>query len=351
MAVRETSGEIEAVAAEWAARVDNGPLDPPDQALLESWLAGDARRLGAYARAQAAFIHARRAKALGAGFDPDAYLATHGVTAETVDAEFPETLAQAVARGEAEPTRAAGLRRRTFLIGGGAVAASVAAALGLGWQAAAQTYSTARGEIRLVPLEDGSTITLNTASTARVTFSRRQRLVELVEGEALFDVAEDAERPFVVSASPARVRAIGTSFTVSRLHRQPVQVLVAQGVVEVERPGSAKRASRVTANARAVLAGSAPIKVTPLAATDIARALAWREGMLLFEDAPLHRAASEFARYSDMHILFADESVGQETVTGLFAANNPAGFAKAVALGLDLRVRRDRAGIVLERPE
>jgi transmembrane sensor len=71
--------------------------------------------------------------------------------------------------------------------------------------------------------------------------------------------------------------------------------------------------------------------------------------MLSFDDTPLSEAAEAFARYSDRKIRLADMAVGAETVTGLYAANDPEGFARAVALGLDLHVQSAPGGIIVSR--
>ena len=334
---RETSAEIDAVAAGWAARVDAAPLDRAAQAELDTWLAADTRRLGGYARARAMLAHAGRLQAFGTEFDPDAYRSHH---------QAPRPVAIEAEMAPAEPL----VRRRSFLIGGGAaVAASVAAAVGFSWQAAAATYTTRRGEIRLIPFEDGSSMTLNTASTARVKFTSTERHVELVEGEAMFDVARDHVRPFVVAAGDMKVRGTGSSFTVQRLASHPVQVMVRRGEVEIDRTGlRSGTAQRVAANMRAVSTPTGS-EIVPLAPAEVSRELAWREGMLSFEDVPLKQAADEFARYSDTRIAFADPAIGNETVTGLFAANNPIGFAKSVALSLDLKADPHAGDVVLRR--
>lgn len=338
MTQRETSAEINETAAGWAARIDGAQLDDGAQAQLDDWLAGDPRRLGAYARARALFVHSGRLKAFGDDFDPDAYFL-----------ESPEAAPSEALDDRAEETA---MRRRRFLAAGGAaIAAATAGILGFSLEAAARTYKTGRGEIRLVPLKDGSSMTLNTSSTARISFTDEQRHVELIEGEAIFDVARDAERPFVVKAGDTHVRAVGTSFTVRRLTQEPVQILVRQGTVEVNRTGAHKGSvQRLSANMRAVASPTAPmIFTTTVAPTELMLELAWREGMLAFEDAPLQQAADQFARYSEMHIAFAEPAIGRETVTGLFAANDPAGFARSVALGLDLKADISGGTIVLRR--
>jgi transmembrane sensor len=312
MSERETGEVIDAQAADWAARVDAGPLSAEEQSALDAWLEGDSRRLGAYARARAVFAHVQRARALGPDFDA---------------AEF-------VVPVSARP--AAPSRRQLWT--GGAAAAALAATAGAGLQWRSTHFHTRLGEVRLVPLPDGSSMTLNTASRATIAFSKSERRVRLVQGEAIFDVAKDAARPFLVDAADTQVRAVGTSFVVRRLADRPVQVVVCEGVVEVKRGTTAFTPPiRVAANTRAVAADHGVFTASTVSATEIRRELVWREGFLAFEDEPLQQAITEFARYSDTPIVVDDPAVAEETVTGLFRANNPAGFAKAVAEALDLK--------------
>jgi transmembrane sensor len=328
MAGRETSQVIDAKAADWAARVDRGPLSAPEQSALDAWLAGDSRRLGAYAKARAVFAHVQRARALGPGFDA---------------ADF----------AEPPPARAvpsAPSRRRVLWLGGGAAAAAVVA-VGGGLRLRGDRFQTRLGEVRLVPLADGSSITLNTASRVAVAFSRTERRVRLIEGEALFEVAKDPARPFLVEAGDTQVRAIGTSFTVRCLADSPVQVLVRQGVVEVKHglAPAAAPAVRVAANTRAVASADGAVAASSMAPSQVTRELVWREGLLAFEDVTLEQAAAEFARYSDTRIVIDDPAVARETVTGLFSSNNPSGFAKAVASTLDLRAEAAPGQVRLSR--
>ncbi len=345
MMARKTSELIDATAADWAVRVDHAPLDPLERSQLEAWLAADVRRLGAYARARAVMAHAHRAKALGAGFDPDGFLVSQARTPSAATPSDDERRNEPPEPGRHMP------RRALLTAGTGALAAGILVAAGISWPAAALTYRTRKGEVRLVRLADGSGMTLNTASAARVRFTDGERRVELLEGEALFDVCRNPARPFVVAAGDTRVRALGTSFAVSRLAAEPVRVLVRQGTVEVEGPRSVRLTTRVLANSSATVSEAGPIRVTPVASGEVSRELAWHQGMLSFEDRPLREAASEFARYADTRIGFADPAIGDETVTGLFAANNPAGFARSAALSLGLKARFSADVIILSRPK
>lgn len=336
-AKRDSSDEIDAVAAHWAARVDGAALSRAEQAELDCWLAADSRRLGAYAKARAVFAHVRRAQALGPNFHPD----------EFAHNDDPFALAPwPLPRGV--PTR------RRFLAYGGAAAAGVALTAGLIFRNRAVSYATDLGEVRAVPLADGSTVTLNTNSRIAVNFTDERRSIRLLSGEALFDVAKDRARPFLVDAGDTEVRAVGTSFTVSRLDQRPTAVLVREGVVEVNRRGGMAGAGapliRLEANSRAIAAmETSAVTTSAVPPTQIVRELAWREGMLSFEDVRLDQAAAEFARYSDTHIVITDPAVGARTVTGLFAARNPTGFAETVATVLDLRAEAGPGVVELHR--
>lgn len=308
--VPQTAHEIDAAAADWAARADRG-LSPEEAQTLEAWLAGDIRRVGAYAKARAVMLYTDRAQALGRTYDPEAFRA---------------------AGAPARPSR-------RLLIGGTAAAAVAAAVFGVGLRLKPVVYSTRRGEVRVISLQDGSVITLNTASKVAVSYSERRRDVKLVAGEALFDVAHDQSRPFVVAAGDTQVRAVGTSFTVSHIGATPVRVLVREGVVEVNRPKLAAPV-RAAANTR-VLAPIQAISVESAAvpAAEVGRALAWREGRIAFEGETLAQAAEQFSRYSDIRIVIADAGTANEEITGLFQANDPVGFAQAVATSLDLKTQ------------
>lgn len=327
MSERETSKAIDDDAADWAAKVDRGPLAQEASRALDAWLASDSRRLGAFARARAIAIHSERARALGPTFDPD----------------------QFISKAKTAPA----LSRRSVMSLVGAAAASVAAvAVGVAYSSRGTAYQTRLGEIRLAPLEDGSVITLNTASRVTVGYTDDQRTVRLVAGEAFFEVAKNPDRPFVVLAGDTAVRAVGTSFVVRRLPGQPVEVLVREGLVEVTRRSETNaRAVPVAANAKAVSLERGEIAATTavLEPAAVVRAMSWREGKLTFEGDTLEAAAEEFARYSDIRIVIADPILAKQTITGLFTATDPAGFAQAVAISLAARAEVRNGEVVLSR--
>lgn len=304
-----TSQQVDDQAAHWAALRDLG-LSPAQQEAFELWLTADKRHLGAYARAEGALIRVER---------------TRGCLGE-----FPTT-----------PAAPKFSRRRMIL--SGSVAAGFAAAGFIGgalWRRSRHLlYTTGKGEVREILLADGSVVTLNTNSAVEVHYTDNARDIRLLRGEALFDVAKNKARPFVVRADDTLVRAVGTAFTVSLLPEKPVSVLVKEGVVEMKRAAAAAAAVpvRVRANNQAIAPRNAPITTAPIAESKLARNLAWEYGRLAFDDQTLQDAANEYARYSDIHIV-VDPAIANKTITGSFVSNDPVGFARHAATLLDLQV-------------
>jgi len=306
--VKKTAHQIDAEAAGWAARIDRGPLEPGEERVFDAWLRGDVRCTGAFGRMRALALATERARALGPDFDPTAFR--------------PAPL----------------MERRTALRLGGAIAASALIAMTGAWQVLRNRsrFSTGKGETKVVALKDGSVVTLNTASEIQVNYSDATRAVELIHGEALFDVAKNKARPFVVAAGDTSVRVVGTSFTVRHLDATPVQVLVREGIVEVFKPLADTAPVRITANDMAVApADGDVIAASAVPAAQVHRQLAWQNGQLAFEGETLSQAVQEFSRYSDTRIMIDDPALAKEEIAGLFKATDPIGFAQKIAVSLN----------------
>jgi len=310
---RETAADIDEAAADWAARADRG-LSAAEAAQLDEWLRGDVRRSGAYARMTWALMSTEQASA--------------------------------------EPARAPRrATRRMWLGAGGAIAASLAVAGVYLGSERPLSYATRRGERTVVSLDDGSVITLNTNTRLQVRYTTRRREIRLIEGEALFDVAKDADRPFVVTARNADVRAVGTSFTVSNVRSAPVEVLVREGIVDVTRSDTPQAApARVMANSRAILAGdTGAVAVAHVDQVELGADLAWKDGQIVFRGETLAAAAARFGRYSDIGIVIVDPELGAERIAGVFNANDPVGFARSMALSLNAKVEISAEAVRLSR--
>jgi Fe2+-dicitrate sensor, membrane component len=346
----QSSDRIETLAALWAAKVAGGPLTPDDQCCLDRWLAADIRHAGAFARAQAILLRMDRLRAIGG---PALRASVPEVPAELVDVEVPPEVIVpdgAVERPLPQLRRLPTMNRRRALLAGSAAASFVVAGLlGAGLIRNSRSrrdvpadpverIATRRGETRKVRLADGSVVTLNTNSIVSVHFTDKTRDIHLEYGEALFNVAKNKSRPFIVTTSDAVIRAVGTAFTVRALPERSVQVLVQEGVVEVShRDQQTGKAIRAAAETKAVIASNAPIAVHTVPRVEVERNLAWRYGQISFENVRLADAAQEFARYSDTKIA-VDPAVANHTITGMFPSNDPAGFAKAAATVLNLHV-------------
>ncbi len=348
--------EIDRRAAEWAAKLAGGNLTPGEREDFDSWRDADIRHLGALARSQAILVRLDRLRAVGGEAlrtaiaklpspPAEAPAAPSGASTSKISADSTVAISNETApadlRGAPSPMmRPNWTRRRVMLTG--SVAASVAAIGIVGvklWADHARgDYSTQLGETRIVELSDGSVVTLNTNSKMSVTYTEKERNIRLSQGEAFFKVAKNKKRPFIVFAGDTQVRAVGTSFTVRLLPERPIQVLVQEGVVEVIRRDMPRaKPVRAIAETQTLVPLRAPIIVHTVPHPLLARKLAWQYGRIAFENETLSDAAQEFARYSNTKIQ-VDPAVGSLTITGLFASNDPIGFARVTASVLDLRV-------------
>jgi transmembrane sensor len=213
-------------------------------------------------------------------------------------------------------------------------------------------YATERGEIRMVPLGDGSTATLNTITRIRVRYDGAQRLVTLHAGEVWFEVVRDPARPFVVEVDGRRLTAHGdASFLVRKLDGLPLHVSVHEGHVDLPAAGDGGGPrSTLDTSRRALLPSSGPGLVTgPLPRAELVREIAWREGRIAFHGETLAEAAAAFDRYSDIRIVIDDRALAREPVTGLFAANDPVGFGRAIGGVFNAEARIVDGDVVIAR--
>jgi len=212
------------------------------------------------------------------------------------------------------------------------------------------TYSTGIGEQRTVRLGDGSTIELNALSKVRTRLSRDRRDVELVRGQALFQVVKDRARPFIVASGATTVRAVGTQFDVYRkdsgttvtVLEGEVSVLPAQSTPRAHDLASTAAGAAVPENARPALAAillSAGEQVTVASdqvvkrkKADTSAATAWVQQRLIFEATPLAEVADEFNRYNPKKLVIADSELRALGISGVYSSSDPAsliGFLRA----------------------
>lgn len=157
----------------------------------------------------------------------------------------------------------------------------------------AEIYQTA-SEPRTVELSDGSVIHMNRHSELSVRMEKDRREVTLSDGEAAFDVAHNAARPFVITASDHSVQVLGTAFNVVN-HDGRFSVSVERGVVAVT-PASSRDVLRLTAGQRVDQLG---VETAVLSRVDPASASTWRSGVLVYRNASLAEVGDDLSRYLD----------------------------------------------------
>lgn len=192
-------------------------------------------------------------------------------------------------------------------------------------------HSTAVGERKLLTLEDGSQVWLNSATALSVHYSSSRREINLLKGEALFQVSKDATRPFVVQAAGGSVQAVGTRFDVDRQH-QRVRVGVTEGEVKVSSGGAAvplKVAQQLDFED-----GTPPSATSPL---DINTAAAWQRGKLIFNRRPLSEVFADIERYMPGSVVVAG-SLPETAVSGVFNLDDVPGMLDVLSRTQPVRI-------------
>lgn len=225
--------------------------------------------------------------------------------------------------------------RRRKLRGGIALLALVALLGAAQWLASREEIiATALGERRHVVLADGTAVDMNTATVLKVGMSGFTRRVTLEQGEALFEVAHSALRPFAVRAGNATLRDIGTSFNVAR-DNDATTVAVLEGEVQVRLDGQ-DSAAAVSLRGGEQLAYSAG-GLSEIVPADAAAATAWRAGRLIFRETPLAEVVRQINRYHARQVVLADNRLGSLKVSGEFNAADREGLIRSVKILFPLR--------------
>ena len=232
-----------------------------------------------------------------------------------------------------------------------------------------RTYTTATGERLAVTLSDDSQVTLDTQTELRIAFTKTERTVRLSRGQALFEVAKDPCRPFVVQARGHRFVAVGTAFDV-RMDGEQIKVTMLEGTVRAEGAARSANATPVAAAppSKTISTGSAHIERSQVLASvrtamtvtageqlivsaertdrvsqvDPERATSWRRGQVIFEDTRLADAVAELNRYSETKLELADPALADLRLSGAFATGRLTVFIEAVTRYFPIRA--DRTG-------
>ncbi len=318
MSARDDSAEVRRAAARWLALHDRGLSGAEQDAFLQ-WLAADPRHGEWFARHRRGW---RRLDGIAA-WQPQ-----HGAEPN------PDVLARPARRSWwRHPATLAAAATVALLAGGLALAPHRPASPA----AVAAAPAPASGGYERRTLEDGSVVELTGGAEIDVHFTAAARRVALRRGEALFTVAKNPTRPFIVHAAGVDVRAVGTAFNV-RLASARVEVLVTEGRVQVAPPSAPGEPPVVSAGQLAVvaLAGGAP-QVSPASAAARARVQAWQPQLLDFASTPLAEVLAELNRRNRTQLVLADPALGRLSIAASIRSDNLEGFVQLLSTTARLR--------------
>lgn len=212
-------------------------------------------------------------------------------------------------------------------------------------------FTTQVGERSTITLTDGSTVVLNTASRIHVAFDAHVRRVQLLGGQAWFEVAKSQSRPFVVEAGDRMVTAHGTAFDVRLEDHNQVQVTLIEGNVSVEALKAGGGGQSLTIEREELLPGDqlvvTPARPATKRKTDLAKATSWREGQIIFDDDTLAAAVSEVNRYSAKKIVLADPRLATLRMSGVFIAGHSESFLETVTGNFPIKITPGSDGQLL----
>ena len=261
-------------------------------------------------------------------------------------------------------------RRRRFAAAAAcALAGTFAAALW--WQSGHHSlYATDVGERRSLTLADGSTVDLNVHSSIRVEFSNSERRVELLDGQALFQVAKDKDRPFIVRSGSATVRAIGTQFDVAR-QSAATTVTVLEGRVAVynvreargsdgPRPAPALPAPAAglidpSGGTAVFLSAGEQVTVTPATIpvprhADLSATTAWmQQRRMIFDATKLSDVVQEFNLYNHRQLVIDGSELSDFRVSGVYSSTDPASLLRFLREQPGIRITETDAEVRIAR--
>lgn len=204
-------------------------------------------------------------------------------------------------------------------------------------------YYTAIGEVRSVVLYDGTRVDLNTDSAITVSYSSGERRVQLLRGEAFFDVAKNSARPFIVAEGAWRATALGTRYSVRAVPPSEGDVQVEEGRVEVS---NGEDRVVLAAGDAVSLNGTRQLSITK---TDVANQTAWRAGKLVFSGRPLREVLATLERYRLGRIVVLDERAASQTVSGIFDLSDTDQALEVLESSLPLSIHRLSSMLVVVR--
>ena len=359
---RATQAIIEA-ANEWLLAMHEEGVSAAEEQAFADWLRESPVHVREYLKAETVFASLESVDA-ARRIDVEALLASGDDTVvelqSSVRSSHSTGTTAAVTSVVAEAERGEGANRHTALWAAAAtVLLAIAAVFWYSTLPRVDVYTTGLGEQRRLVLEDGSIIDMNTQSELIVRMTKAQRFIDLVEGEALFTVARDPGRPFIVASDHATVRALGTQFNVHKRNDE-VLVTVLEGRVAVEHT-----AALINSSGPAVTAEEAPVElgagdaaevlpaapIRTVAKVNTERTIAWTERRLIFDNEPLSAVVAEFNRYNTRQLVIDDASLGNLYISAVFDADQPMALVRFLKQNAEVVVSESHSQITVSTKE
>ncbi len=299
---------IASEAMDWFQRNREGVLGEAERVALLDWMKRSPEHVRAYMHALA--LHRQVGEALQSALAEEASVPPQQAAAKVVPLF-----------GHAQtPLRSAPHSRRTrWWV---AAAAACIALLGVGLvpqlMPTEQLYSAGHGEIRDLVLPDQTQVRLNADSRLRVRMGGFSRRVELLQGEATFDIAQD-RRPFEVQVNGLQIRDIGTVFDVSR-RLQGTRIGVVSGEVEVWSHGADSRRLAQLGKGQVVQVDARSHAVESLD-VPLSMLLDWQQRKVSFLDERLDEVAAAFNRHNQVQVRVLDEGAASARLSGSLDAH------------------------------
>lgn len=321
-------------AAFWVTCLEDGPLETQEREEFAAWLRASPKHIKE-------FLLARAISAEADAIDPDKKI--------SVDDLMDSLDTNVIALGTAEKSSGSssafwrtyrGIAASLFLLGAMLTFAAVKLIGGNG-----TIYATAIGEQRSFVLNDGSVVHLNTRSKINVHYEVGTRRIDLLQGEALFDVAHNPVRPFRVHARGTITEALGTSFNIY-LKGDSTEVSVLEGKITLSEIYSRNNAL-LTIGEKASVTPSGNIQTAKIANPDAIAA--WRTRQLVFENTTLTEIVREFNRYNQMQIKIENISGAEPRFSGVFNVNSPDVFLSTLKVSKTALITRKNNNITIVR--
>lgn len=307
---KPASEAVRAEAAAWIARLHGSDRTAADESSFRRWLAAKPEHAAAFERMTELWEAGARLKST------------------------------ALSRAPSQP------RHRSWAPAALAATLLIVVAAGAMFLMRSGAETTRIGEQRILALEDGTRVTLNTATRLEVRYDKNQRNIVLKTGEALFEVARQPGRPFVVTAGGRKVTALGTSFVV-RQDDARLSVILVDGKVSISREDNDSGESENIVMTPGQRLTFAPAQPPALDLPRLDKVTAWRQGQIALDDMPLADAIAEMNRYSPVRLIVEGGAVDRVRVSGAFRAGDNAEFARALSRTHGLQLKEEPHRIVL----